>query len=721
MTAIKLAVVGVAVSLLGLAAACGEEVEPNGAVSPTASPIPEAELPLPDPWEVHIAATDGSEGRLVYADDRASGFAWSPDGSQLAIAAGDFESTTIRFIGLDGEESASVTVNGSARRLSWSPDGRYVTTVLDAGTTNSLVALASDGSEQRELLSEPGMTFIVQSGWLPSGELLVERGESIEGGRLLAIDVDSGTSRELAELDIYPDYFGRPVVSPDGLTLAAMVQLSDKGCGSPDNGNAIWTIDLESGAATQVSPGGYCGGGSMAWSPDGEQIAFSLVGTSDGSGIFITDVESHEARRLTTGLDQVAAWLEDGTILAQRLICTGCGAGPGKVIAIDSESGELQELTENGVPTDISPSGKIVAAGEAIEILDATGAVVRTLAPVEALWRYTGFEWSPDGAHVAYLRHHATGQHVYEVNADGSAFELVGAYEVQSAKLSPDGTRVAYLDNAGSTKDKPAALLLLATRDGSDAVDVGVTGVIWFAWSPAGGLLLFTAVETPGAKASIYLVNGDRSGLKRIETSSTISIGSRPGVWAPNGKLVAFTDGDIDVVNIDTGEVMTVAEDVGKGSRPAWSWDSTKLVYGRGFFGRNGSEIVIANADGSGSTTILSDERYSKNGVVFSPDGTRVAFYTPGSEKDTRLVVANIDGSNEQVIAEGTLLASTSVAWSPDGQWIAVAMGLEGRRGLFLIKPDGSEVRQITRGVAIDDIVWLDETSLRLTTYQAGL
>ncbi len=719
MTAIKVAVAAALVSLLGWGAACGDDEAPNGSPSPTH--IPEAELPLPDPWELHVAAADGSGETMVYTDDRASGFAWSPDGSQLAIAGGDYESTTVRFVGLDGEESASVTVEGSARRLSWSPDGRYVTTVFDAGTTNSLVALASDGSEQRELLSEPGMTFIVQSGWLPSGELLVERGESLGGGRLLAIDIGSGTSRELSELDIYPDYFGRPAVSPDGRLLAVTVQMSDKGCGSPDNGNAIWTIDLDSGDTTQISPGGYCGGGGIVWSPDGQQIAFSVVGISDESGIFIADVESHEARRLTTGLDQVAAWLEDGTILARRLICTACDAGLGKVVAIDSGSGEFREVTENGVRSDISPSGQIVAARDAIEILDATGAQMRVLAAVEALWRYTGFEWSPDEAHVAYLRFHATGQHVYELNADGSGFGLVGVYEVQTAKLSPDGTRVAYLDNAGSTKDKPAAHLLLANRDGSDPVDVGVTGVIWFAWSPAGGLLLFTAVEAPGAEASIYLVNDDGSGLRELETSSPVPAGSAAGVWAPNQKLVAFVNRDIQVLDVDTGEVTMVAEDVGKGSRPAWSWDSTKLVYGRGFFGRNGSEIVIANADGSGSTTILSDDRYGKNGLVFSPDGSRIAFFTSGPEKATRLVVADVDGSDEQVIAEGALLASTSVAWSPDGQWIAVAMGLDGRRGLFLINPDGLELRQITRGAPIDDIVWMDETSLRFNTYQPGL
>lgn len=733
MNAIKLAVLGAVISLLVIAVACGDDdaTGPSGSpASPKATPPgatppfpPEAELPLPDPWELHVAAVDGSGETMVYADDRAGQVAWSPDGSQLAIATSDVDSTTVRFVRLDGEVRSESTLDGYVSGLDWSPDGQYVTGIFTTGPTSSLLAVPSDGGGVRQFLSATDQTFIQQAGWLPSGELLVERGTSIAGAQLLAIDVDAGTSRELTSLDIYADYFGRPAISRDGTLLAVTVQMSDKGCGTLEDGSALWTIDIESGATTQVSPAGYCGSGSIVWSPDGHEIAFSVLGYSGNSGMFVTDLESHEARQVTTELDLVSAWLDDGTILAQRLTCIGCDAGPGKVIAIDSASGQVADVTEYGVHADVSPSGKIVAALDGIELLDTTGATVRVLAPAETMWQYTGFQWSPDESQVAYLRYLAPGQHIYEVNADGSRFETVAVHESANAKLSPDGSRLAYIDFADSTKDKPEGLVILANKDGSGPLDVPTTGVISFAWSPVdGGPLLFTAVDAPGHEPSIYLVNADGSGLREVPTSATISIGTTPPAWAPNGELVAFADGDIDVLNVDTGEVQTLARDLGKEAAVSWSADSTKLIYGGGFNGQDGSEIVIVNADGSGSETILSDDRYTKNGSIFSPDATRIAFLTNGSlNQNTRLVVANVDGSAEQMLAEGVLLASTSLAWSPDGQWIAFAMGLDGRRGLFLAGPDGSELRQLTRGAPITDIIWLDETTLRFGTYQGGL
>ncbi|MEK7247193.1 MAG: hypothetical protein AAB092_01850, partial [Chloroflexota bacterium] len=309
--------------------------------SSTATQAPVDELPIPDPWEVHIAAADGSGESMVYVDDRASDFEWSPDGTELAVATGDLDSTTVRFIGLDGKERAQATLDGSSYPLSWSPDGRYVVTMVSVGTSEAVVALTNDGATQKELFTAPGSTYLLLSGWLPSGELLVEKGESTLPAELLAFNIDAGTSRTLTDLDIYADYFGRPEVSPNEHSLAVMVQQGDKGCGSPENGNSIWTIDLENGATTQVSPGGYCGGGGIVWSPDGMQIAFSVLGVPDTSGVFVTEVATREARRLAAGLNNVVAWLDDGTILAEQYTCVGCdGGGPPKVLAINSATGD---------------------------------------------------------------------------------------------------------------------------------------------------------------------------------------------------------------------------------------------------------------------------------------------------------------------------------------------------------------------------------------------
>lgn len=668
-----------------------------------------------------MAATDGSGETMVYVDDRASDFEWSPDGTELAIASGDLDSTTVRFVGLDGKERAQATHDGSSYTLSWSPDGRYVVTMVSVGTAVSVVAFSSDGATQKELFTAPGSTYLLLSGWLPSGELLVEKGESTLPAELLAFDIEEGTSRVVADIDIYADFFGRPAVSPDGRSLAVIAPRGDKGCGTPDNGNSIWTIDLESGVTTQVSPVGYCGGGGIVWSSDGTQIAFSVLGVPDTSGVFVTDVATREARQLASGLNNVVAWLDDGTILAEQYACVNCdGGGPPKVLAIDSATGDVREVTGR-VPTGIAPSGQIATADEAIEVVDLTGAPVRELAPVEADWRYLSLEWSPDEKHVAYMRDHATGQHFYEVNADGSGFEMVGAHVSPTVRLSADGSRMAYLEPGDSTKDKAAAHLWLADADGSNASDLGIEGVISFAWPPDGQQLILATVGIEGGLATLYLVNADGSGLMELETSTTVSVDSMPGIWSPDGSMVAFTFGDVFVVEIETGEVRYLAQTADKLSgQPSWSADSKKLVYGRGFIGRNGSEIVILNADGSGSTTILSDDRYTKTSAIFSPGGKQIAFLTSGPEKDTKIEVANIDGSGERTVAQGALLGS-SIAWSPNGNAIAAAIAFDGDGGLFLISADGLQKRQLTQGGAFNDITWLGGSRLRFATYQGGL
>ena len=55
-----------------------------------------------------------------------------------------------------------------------------------------------------------------------------------------------------------------------------------------------------------------------------------------------------------------------------------------------------------------------------------------------------------------------------------------------------------------------------------------------------------------------------------------------------------------------------------------------------------------------------------------------------------RRVVANFKGSN------------SAPAWAPDGSTLAVTLSRAGGSQLFLINPDGSNVRRLTRSSAID-------------------
>lgn len=238
----KIGIATILISLLALATACGDDNTAQDVSETPASPtpVPEAELPLPDPWEVHIAAADGSGETQVFVADRASWYEWSPDSSKLAIATQDGVSTAIHFVALDGEELGQTTVDGSAGYLTWSPDGRYLVGTFFS-TRTSLVAVASDGSGQRDLLSAPPAGSLDFSVWLASGELLVRVSEPGGDERFAALDVEAGTSRDL-QFDIPAQSVGSFVISPDGRFLAAQALLSASGCGSPDNGFAIWTI-----------------------------------------------------------------------------------------------------------------------------------------------------------------------------------------------------------------------------------------------------------------------------------------------------------------------------------------------------------------------------------------------------------------------------------------------------------------------------------------------
>jgi Tol biopolymer transport system component len=69
---------------------------------------------------------------------------------------------------------------------------------------------------------------------------------------------------------------------------------------------------------------------------------------------------------------------------------------------------------------------------------------------------------------------------------------------------------------------------------------------------------------------------------------------------------------------------------------------------------------------------------------TWSPDGTRVAF--------DGIWVANRDGTERRRVTLGS-----APAWSPDGRWIAFVMSRERGSDLYVIHPDGTGLRRLTR------------------------
>jgi TolB protein len=77
-----------------------------------------------------------------------------------------------------------------------------------------------------------------------------------------------------------------------------------------------------------------------------------------------------------------------------------------------------------------------------------------------------------------------------------------------------------------------------------------------------------------------------------------------------------------------------------------------------------------------------------------SPDGEWVAFYSL-VPPDAHLYVSHPDGTGLRQLTSGMAI-DRMPRWSPDGKWIAFASNRSGRIEEWKIRPDGSDIRELT-------------------------
>jgi len=124
---------------------------------------------------------------------------------------------------------------------------------------------------------------------------------------------------------------------------------------------------------------------------------------------------------------------------------------------------------------------------------------------------------------------------------------------------------------------------------------------------------------------------------------------------------------------------------------------STKIAYvvKRG----NVYELQIADADGANGFFVLRSNEPILS-PVWSPDGSQLAYVSFEQKKPIVYVHSLRDGRRH--VAANFKGSNSAPAWSPDGSTLAVSLSRAGGSQLFLVNPDGSNVRRLTRSNAID-------------------
>lgn len=83
---------------------------------------------------------------------------------------------------------------------------------------------------------------------------------------------------------------------------------------------------------------------------------------------------------------------------------------------------------------------------------------------------------------------------------------------------------------------------------------------------------------------------------------------------------------------------------------------------------------------------------------AWSQDGKRIGFATnePVRQNGFDIVVVSADGTNPHRVTRNEL-CEMGPAWSPGGKWLAFYAGNDGRHDVYLMRPDGSDRRRVTR------------------------
>src|SRR5262252_2978251 len=105
-------------------------------------------------------------------------------------------------------------------------------------------------------------------------------------------------------------------------------------------------------------------------------------------------------------------------------------------------------------------------------------------------------------------------------------------------------------------------------------------------------------------------------------------------------------------------------------------------------------ELRVADADGQNAQAILSSQEPIMS-PEWSPDGTRMA-YVSFQNKKPILFVQNLSASKQPAPVANYRGSNSAPAWAPDGKTLAAVLTRDGTSQIYLMNPDGGNLRRIT-------------------------
>jgi Tol biopolymer transport system component len=358
--------------------------------------------------------------------------------------------------------------------------------------------------------------------------------------------------------------------------------------------------------------------------------------------------------------------------LAFTATVAGCGGdGTGPLVLPESRIGTLQVFIRTtgvemsprgytlivgdtpGITTDVNDSVTLSFPAGSLTLLlrdvpvtcdpetgvrtsDGTVTLTETVRAGEV--REVTFEIVCTGKDIVFARVATANVHeLFRINPDGSG-EVRLTFDAGPVlwhpRWSPDGSRIAYASDAVSSTNVE---IFLVEADGSQTDLLCCGGdpedLAWDlnpAWSPDGGMIVWSAVRPDTLQRGIHRINVDGTGVTRLTTGRD----DHPD-WGPDGRIL-FTrvvrdppnEGDLYVMSASGEDMTLLVEGVEDGG--SWSPDGRTIAFTRRESGARTSTIWTVPASG-GVATRRPGELLEVH-PRWSPDGADLVFHYGAGE-----------------------------------------------------------------------------------------
>ncbi len=328
--------------------------------------------------------------------------------------------------------------------------------------------------------------------------------------------------------------------------------------------------------------------------------------------------------------------------------------------------------------------------------------------------------FSPDGERIAFRSERDGVGGIFVMGSTGESVKRLTDFGFDPA-WSPDGKQIVFSDKDGQdpySRQVPAFLWLVSAGGGDIRQLTRAGDAVQPRFSPSGRRIAFWGLKAGSGQRDIWTIPAEATGEPvAVPITSDPTMDWNP-VWAPDGRHLYFASergGSMNLwrVRIDeaSGSPRGEPEPVTTPSHTSGSISFTRDGLLMMFVSSDRRSTIQAFRFDSAAGRAVEPPRavFQGSRVIYtqdiSPTGEWIAFTPLGGRED--LFVVKRDGTGYRQLTDDAA-RDRGPCWSPDGSRIAFYSDRSGRYETWSIRPDGSVLTQLTKttGTARTEVVW---------------